>query len=116
MSSLMRRSASACSSGVSRGEIWGGEGKYDYCGSQAGHLESQRQPEAERRAAAYLRFKVYRTVVELHNEKGAGEPNSATPGPRGEEKLEDAGPVLGSNAVARIGYTHLRHLATAGQG
>jgi hypothetical protein len=49
--------------------------------------------------------------MKLYNAKSTGQPDSAAPGSRGEEELEDARAMFGSDAVAGIGHAHLGHLA-----
>src|SRR5437762_12165951 len=71
------------------------------------------QFDAERRAPADLRSKVYRTVMKLHNSEGACQSYSAASGTRGEKSLENFLAVFQWNAFAGIVHRHFRHLAAA---
>src|ERR1700688_4657236 len=75
----------------------------------------ERQLDAKRRSFADLRRKVYRTVEKLHNAEGAGEPDAAAAGTRGEKKLEDFLSMLGRNAFSGVAYADLRHFTAASE-
>src|SRR2546425_304631 len=73
------------------------------------------QFDAERRAPADLRSKVYRTVVKLHNSKRACESDSAASRPRGKKQLENLLTVFRWNAQSGVAHGNFRHLPAAGR-
>src|SRR5438874_6437947 len=75
----------------------------------------ERQLDAERRSPAYLRSKVYRTVVKLYNSERASQSYSAPAWTRCEKELKNFLPVFQRDSLAGVGYGNLRHLAAPAQ-
>src|SRR5258707_9847541 len=73
------------------------------------------QLDSERRAAADLRSKVYRTIEKLHNSKRTRKPDSAASRTRGEKQLENFLAVFQWNPFAGIAHGNFRHLAAPAQ-